>query len=161
MLTRQPVLTLRRFEPADDEIYFNLFMQVHARELRVEPLETIERTALLRSQFAAQRHGYREQFPNADERLIVRDGVPVGWVIVDRSGETLHGIDIGLLPDEQGKGAGTAIIRALQDEAAREGRDMTISVQRFNVRAVALYDRLGFCATAETPMHVTMAWRHP
>ncbi len=156
--TRPPTLELRVLHPGDEKIYFALFAEVRARELRVEALEAGERLALLRSQFDAQRRGYREQFPDAHECLVVRDEVPIGWVIVDRSGRALHGIDIGFLPAEQGKGSGTAIIRALQDEAAAAGRPMVISVQRFNTRALALYNRLGFRQTAETAVHVMMTW---
>ena len=159
MPTRQTAIDLRNLEPGDEPTYFALYAAVRARELQIDALDATTRTSLLHSQFEAQRRGYRDQFPAADERLIVRDGVPIGWVIVDRSGDSLHGIDIGLLPDEQGRGAGTGIIRALQDEAASSERPMTISVQRFNARALALYDRLGFRRTAETPLHVMMMWR--
>jgi ribosomal protein S18 acetylase RimI-like enzyme len=46
----------------------------------------------------------------------------------------------------------------LQDEAAAAGRPMVISVQRFNTRALALYNRLGFRQTAKTAVHVMMTW---
>jgi ribosomal protein S18 acetylase RimI-like enzyme len=152
------LLDLRAVGPGDDEIYFAIFAAVRSRELQLDGLDAATQALLLRSQFAAQRHAFAQEFPGADEQLIVRDGVPIGWVIVDRAGAALHGIDIGLLPGEQGRGAGTAIIRALQSEASAGGRDMTISAQRFNVRALALYHRLGFRVTGETPTHVTMVW---
>jgi ribosomal protein S18 acetylase RimI-like enzyme len=154
-----PLPDLRPVGPDDDEIYFAIFAAVRARELQLDALDAATQALLLRSQFVAQRDGYAQQFPHADEQLIFRAGAPIGWVIVDRTGASLHGIDIGLLPDEQSHGTGTAIIRALQGEAAAAGRDMTIAVQRFNVRALSLYDRLGFRLTGETPTHVTMVWR--
>ena len=154
-------LAFKTIGPDDEVVFFEIYSVVRAAELHLAAWDAASRAAVLRAQFEAQRRGYRDQYPDADERLILRDGAPVGWVIVDRSGTDLHGIDMALRPDEQGRGAGTAIIRSLQEEAASSGRSMTITVQRFNVRALALYLRLGFRATRETDLHIVMEWNRP
>ena len=118
-----------------------------------------QRDRVLRVQFAAQRRSYRQEFPKADERVILRDGSPIGWVVVDRSGAELHGIDIALVADQRSRGIGTMVIRALQDEAAADGRPMVITVLRSNVRALALYERLGFRPIRHTEVHTLMEWR--
>ena len=118
------------------------------------------RDRMLRMQFEAQRHAYRGEFPHAETRLILRDGLPIGWVIVDRSGRELHGIDIALLPDQQRQGVGTRVIQSLQAEAAAASRAMVITVQRRNFRALSLYRRLGFRAIRDTEAHIVMEWRH-
>jgi GNAT superfamily N-acetyltransferase len=151
-------LALRTIGSEDEAVFFELFSGVRSSELQLGTLDAAARTPLLRAQFEAQRRGYREQYPQADERLILRDGVPIGWLIVDRSGADLRGIDIGLRPDAQGKGVGTAIIQALQREAADADRSMIISVQRFNSRALDLYLRLGFRPAGETDVHITLEW---
>jgi ribosomal protein S18 acetylase RimI-like enzyme len=143
----------------DEAVFLALFSAVRAGELYLDGWEPALRDQVLRSQFEAQRRGYRDEFPAADERLILRAGIAIGWVIVDASGRDLHGIDIGLLPEYQGKGVGTHVIRALQLEAAAGGRRMVLTVQRFNVRARALYERLGFQVTRETDIHIVMEWR--
>ncbi len=117
------------------------------------------REQILRIQFAAQFRAYREEFPHADERLILLDGVPIGWVIVDRSGDELHGIDIAVLAEARRQAIGLRVIRALQGEAAAGQRPMLITVLRQNVRALALYDRLGFHAIRATEVHIVMEWR--
>jgi ribosomal protein S18 acetylase RimI-like enzyme len=144
---------------ADEAAFFQLFAAVRAEELGMRVWDPHLRDQMLRIQFEAQRRGYREQFPAADERLILRNGSPVGWIIVDRSGTELNGIDMALLSEERNRGVGTRVIRALQEEAAAESRAMVLSVLTLNVRALALYVRLGFRVTRETDTHTFMEWR--
>ena len=94
----------------------------------------------------------------ADERVILRDGSPVGWIIVDRSGTELNGIDMALRSEERNRGVGTRVIRALQEEAAARSRAMVLSVLTLNLRALGLYVRLGFRAISKTDTHTIMEW---
>ncbi len=152
-------LTLRDLQAGDEAALFQLFAAVRGEELGMERWEPELRDRMLRIQFDAQRRSYREEFPHADERLILRDGLPIGWVIVDKSRPELHGVDIALLVDARQQGIGTRVIQALQEEAAAEDRPMGITVQRGNVRALALYRRLGFRAIRDTGAHFVMEWR--
>jgi ribosomal protein S18 acetylase RimI-like enzyme len=152
-------LTFRHLDTGDEALLFRLYAAVRSAELGMEGWQPELRDRILRVQFEAQRRGYREQFPHADERLILRDGSAIGWVTVDRSGAGLHGIDIALLADERSRGVGTRVIQALQEEAAAENRLMAITVLRPNVRALALYRRLGFRETGGTETHIVMEWR--
>jgi ribosomal protein S18 acetylase RimI-like enzyme len=152
-------VTLRDLQAADEAVLFRLYATVRGEELGMAAWEPELRDRMLRIQFDAQRLSYREQFPHADERLILRDGSPIGWVIVDRSCPELHGVDIALVADARQQGIGTRVIQALQEEAAAEDRPMGITVQRQNVRALALYRRLGFRAIRDTEAHIVMEWR--
>jgi GNAT superfamily N-acetyltransferase len=138
---------------------YELHAAIRAEELGLQGCDPALRVRILRQQFDAQRQSYRENFPGADERLILRGDTPIGWVIVDRGGPALRGIDIALVPDARRQGIGTLIIRDLQQQAAIENRPMFIEVLRGNVRARALYERLGFLATGESATHTAMEWR--
>jgi len=152
-------ITFQDVGPGDEAGLFQLFSAVRGEELGMQDWDPAVRRQMLQLQFEAQRRSYREQFPAADERLILRDGSRIGWVIVDRSGADLHGIDIALLSSERSKGVGTRIIRALQEEAAALSRPMVITVQRMNVQALALYRRLDFRVIEETDLHTVLEWR--
>lgn len=151
-------LTLKNLETGDEAALLRLYATVRGEELGMDHWEPELRDRMLRIQFDAQRLSYREQFPHADERLILRDGSPIGWVIVDRSRAELHGIDIALVADERSRGVGTRVIQALQEEAAAANGPMAITVLRQNVRALALYRRLGFRETGGTETHIVMDW---
>lgn len=144
---------------ADDEVVlFQLFTTVRSEELRMDHWDPDLRTQTLRVQFEAQRRGYRAQWPDVCERLILSDGSPVGWVIVDR-GLVMRGIDMAVVPEARDSGVGTRVIRALQAEVARSAGTFVIAVLRSNIRARALYVRLGFIVTGETDLHTLMEWR--
>jgi ribosomal protein S18 acetylase RimI-like enzyme len=152
-------LELKDIRSDDEGVLFQLFTTVRGEELRMDHWDPDLRTQMLRLQFEAQRRGYREQWPAVCERLILCDGSPVGWLIVDRSGLVMRGIDIALVPDARNSGVGTRVVRALQAEVARSAGTFVIEVLRSNVRARALYDRLGFIVTGETDLHTLMEWR--
>ena len=149
-----------RVSAADDESQlYELHAAMRAEELGMQDWEPALCDQILRQQFDAQRRSYRDLYPDLDERLILRGDTPIGWLIVDRGGPALRGIDIALLPEARRQGIGTLIIRDLQQEAALEDRPMRIAVLRGNVRARALYERLGFRATGESETHTAMEWR--
>ena len=143
----------------DEAAFFALYSEVRAGELHLDAAEPALRDRVLRSQFEAQRRGYREQFPAAADSLILSDGIPIGWVIVEAGGRDLHVIDIAVVARERSRGVGTHVIRTLQREAAAGGRRVVVTVQRFNLRARSLYERLGFRLTKETDTHVVMESR--
>jgi ribosomal protein S18 acetylase RimI-like enzyme len=145
---------------ADPDVRFALYADVRTEELGFELLDPALRTPLLKMQFEAQRRGFRAQFPAAEERLILSDGVPAGWVVVDRSGPGVHCVDIAIGTAARGQGLGTRVLRALQAEAAAGGRPLFLSVRHSNLRAQALYRRLGFRVVDENDTHAQLEWRH-
>jgi ribosomal protein S18 acetylase RimI-like enzyme len=152
-------ITFKNVSADEERVLFALYSSVRSDELGIQSWDAGLRSQILRFQFEAQERGYREQFPAADRRLILRNGSTVGWVIVDRSGSALHGIDIALIAEERSRGVGTRVIKALQYEAAADKRPFVITVQRTNDRATALYLRLGFHVIEETELHRLMEWR--
>lgn len=101
----------------------------------------------------------RERFfarGETDVRIVLADDVRVGAVhLAEGEDDALH---IGLLevhPASQGEGIGTKVIAALDEEAARAGRALTLAVRRDNP-ALRLYQRLGFRVTAEDDLRFHM-----
>ena len=152
-------ITFKNVSANEETVLFELYSAVRSVELGMQSWDAVLRNQILWFQFEAQKRGYRQQFPAADRRLILLNGSTVGWLIVDRSGSALHGIDIALVAEQRSHGLGTRVIKALQDEAAAEKRPFVITVQRTNHRATALYFRLGFRAIEETESHTLMEWR--
>lgn len=151
-------MTLTLEPAADETLLYALFAVVRTEELGMAAWPPALREQVLRTQFRAQQEGCGRVHGTHETRLIVSDGHPVGWVIVDRGGAELHGIDLGLIPEARGAGIGTQIIRALQQEASATRRGMVLDVQRTNARAVALYERLGFRTESVTDTHLLMRW---
>jgi len=151
-------ITVTTARPEDEATLFDLFCSVRTEELGMQGWDGSLRNQILRLQFDAQRRGYRQRFA-ADDQVIRSGDSAIGWVVVDRSGAVLRCLDIALVSKARGRGIGTQVLRALQAEAASSGRPLVVSVLRTNLRAVALYTRLGFRTGSRTDAHVSMEWR--
>jgi ribosomal protein S18 acetylase RimI-like enzyme len=139
--------------------WFDLFSRVRAEELGMQAWDPLLRDQILRLQYEAQRRGYLAQFPAAETRLILQEGRSIGWLIVDRSGAEFHCVDVAVIPEARNQGVGTWVWRTLQKEAAATARPLVLAVLRTNVRALALYVRLGFDVVGGTETHLRMEWR--
>ena len=101
---------------------------------------------------AAQEARFREAFNPEASRIIVIDGREVGVLAVERRPDALFIANIALVPEEQGRGLGAAIVGDVLAEAARAGVATDLQVLRVNP-ARRLYERLGFAVVGETPTH--------
>lgn len=142
-------VALRPVDPlADRELLLRVYAGTRAEELAVVPWTAEQVDAFLRQQFTAQDTYWAQQRPATDRSVIVVDGAGVGRLYVDRSGDAdVRIVDIALLPEHRGRGVGERLLRAILDEGDRDGRAVTIHVERGN-RARALYERLGFVAVS-------------
>jgi len=116
-----------------------------------------QKIAFLESQFALQRHHYLNHYANSSFDVIEQHGAPAGRLYVDRQARTLLIVDIALLPPWRGRGIGTALIEAVFAEARAVGKEVSISVEKFNP-AQRLYHRLGFRPYAEDDVYWFMYW---
>jgi len=102
---------------------------------------------------------YLASFPQARFDIIELDGAPIGRIVVDRPGTEIHIVDQAVVPAMRNRGFGTAIMRALMDEAARDGLPVRLKVASSNDPSMRLYLRLGFVPIEEVPFYVGMEWR--
>lgn len=150
-------ITLRQAEADDEAFLYELYASTRADEMAAIGWDAPQREMFLRMQFNAQRQHYVE-FPNADHRIILRDGQPVGRLLVLRPEAEFCLADIALLTAHRGAGLGARLIRDLMAEAARAGKPVKLQVVHGN-RARRLYERLGFVPTGDDGVYCAMEWR--
>ena len=98
---------------------------------------------------------FRDNFDPSDYQIIVVDGRDAGEIILaDRESE-LYIASILILPEYQGHGIGTAIIRDILARADQRGLPVALQVLKVNP-ARRLYERLGFAVIGETDTHYLM-----
>jgi ribosomal protein S18 acetylase RimI-like enzyme len=112
-------------------------------------------------QFNAQTVSYRNDFPRARFDIIELGGKPIGRIVVDRPGTMVYIVDQVVTPALRGRGIGTAIMRALMDEAQATGLPVRLKVAPGEEPALRLYLRLGFVPIEKVPLYMELEWRGP
>ena len=149
-------IEIRPVEPSDAAFLRRLYSSGRP-ELSLVGWSSAQLEAFLEMQFSARERTYREQFPAADNLLILAGGQPAGRLYVERSRKEVRIVDIALLPEHRGTGIGSALITALQEEAAAAGLPLALHVETGN-RAANLYRRLGFIIDAADSVYNAMRW---
>ncbi len=157
---RMAGVTLRPITEADRAFLYRVYAGTRADEMALLDWDLVQKEAFLRQQFEAQHRYYREQFRAARFDIIEQGGRDIGRLYVDRRDDELRIIDIALLPEARGAGAGGALMRDLLDEATAAGLPITIHVERMN-RALRLYRRLGFVEIEDQGVYLLMRWSPP
>lgn len=105
---------------------------------------------------AWQRAEHKKDFDTGLLEVITCDGADAGYIFVIRYETHIQLADIAILPEFQGKGIGTVLIKRLQAEARGRGLPMGLGVFKINLGAQKLYRSLGFERVSEDDIFITM-----
>jgi ribosomal protein S18 acetylase RimI-like enzyme len=125
--------------------------------LALTPWTEEQKQAFLELQFSIQDAHYRTYYPTASFLVIEWADTAVGRLYIDQWASEVRIMDVSLLPEYRGKGIGTQLFTQLQEEAALEGKVLSIHVDKQNP-ALRLYQRLGFRTKQEKGMYLLMEW---
>jgi ribosomal protein S18 acetylase RimI-like enzyme len=153
-----PVIDLVAARPADESFLYQTFASTRAEEMALTGWNTELQETFLRMQYEAQRRSYIMQLPDAKYSVIRRDQIAVGRLIVDRTPEEIHIVDIALLPQFRRLGIGSTLMKALMEEASQAAKTVRLHVERFNP-ALRWYERLGFMVASSGPIYLEMVWQ--
>jgi GNAT superfamily N-acetyltransferase len=131
-------ITLRPIRPGNEGFLYDVYASTRLDELAALGWSDAQREAFLRMQFRAQHQSYLAQFPMADFAIILRHERPIGRLYIERKTDEMRGIDIALLPEYRQAGIGTAILRDLLSEAARDGKPFRHPRREIQPRPAAL-----------------------
>jgi len=144
----------------DDEIFmYELYSAIRAPEFALAPIPAGQREHLMRMQFRGQMSAYAQLYPNSCYHIVLLDAKPVGRLWVAQTEREFHLVDIGVHPDLQNKGIGTALVQRLQLEATAAGLPIASSVNRFNPGSLRFHQRLGFTIVREDQMYYFLQWK--
>lgn len=155
-----PGIALRDAQPCDEAFLRALYRGSREAELALTGWSEAAKQAFADSQFTLQDRHYRKHYGAASFLVIERAGAPIGRLYLQRDDEELRVIDVLLVASARNAGIGTAILKSLQRDAARQGIAVTLHVEAGNP-ARALYARLGFREEASEGPYVRMRWEAP
>jgi ribosomal protein S18 acetylase RimI-like enzyme len=134
---------------ADDLDFLLALHEASMREYveRVWGWDDEQQASILRSRFCPERW-----------QIIQSDKQDIGLLVVEDEEDAIRLAEIEILPDWQGRGIGSSIVRWLMQEAAKAEKPLTLRVLHINERARALYERLGLRPFKEIETHVYLCW---
>src|SRR6266536_1818233 len=139
-------ITLRA-ATAEDELFLSeLSAGTRLIELALIPWDENQKRAFIKMQFAARQQQYREYYPDAESSMILRQGEPMGSLLVARRDSEIVLVDIALLPQHRNAGVGTHLVKSLLEEAAGARKTVRLRVLATSA-AVKMYERIGFKRT--------------
>lgn len=107
---------------------------------------------------AYQDRFFDDHWTSDDTWIIMVKGKAIGMYSVTRENRDLFLASIMFMPEWQGRGFGTHVIRSVLALAAQDKSAVRLRVLKAN-RARRLYERLGFVVTDETKTHFVMVAR--
>lgn len=150
--------TLREVADSDRDFLVSVYASTRAEELAMTDWSEEQKAQFCQMQFTAQDAHYRQHYPTAQYFVIEVSSVPAGRFYVDHWSKEIRIMDIALLPAHRGQGVGTYLLTQLMQQATREGKTLSIHVERNNP-ALTLYQRLGFTVTEDKGVYLLLEWR--
>ena len=150
---RRTAIARRPATARDIALLRNLFADAHI-ELTVLPPDT--RFVLIDMQFRAQRRQHTAQYPHAQHDILIIDGADVGRVLIDRSRDDCHVVDISVGLGHRRAGIAATVLAELIDEAAANGQRLWLTIWAGNVAARALCERAGLTVSSVADGYLTM-----
>ena len=150
-----PEVSLRPATAADHDFLLAVFSSTRADELQALAWNPIQAQAFINIQFNAQQQSYRSNYPSAENNIIFLGEEPIGRILVDRSGDAIHLVDIAILTNYRKRHVGSTLLENLIAEAVAGNKPVEFSVFKENP-AVRFYERLGFSKVADDGAYLRM-----
>lgn len=152
-------IVVRQAAAADEKFLREVYFSTRVDEVSAFGWDPAQQAAFLDMQFRVRQQAYKIQYPDADYSIIVFGGNDAGSLIVDRSDNSICLTDVAVLPQFRGNGIATYLIGQLQSEAAASSRSLLLQVDKTNVAARRLYEKLNFVVCVEGQLDDEMEWR--
>jgi ribosomal protein S18 acetylase RimI-like enzyme len=150
--------SLRYAQDSDIPYLRLLYADTRAEEMLPVPWPQAAKQQFLDQQFDLQHRHYLQHYADADFQVIEHKNVLQGRYYLLRTVPEHLIIDICIMAKKRGLGIGRALIQESQREAQAMQRGMQLHVIKYNTRALALYEKLGFKISGGTDMHHYMNW---
>ena len=152
-------LELRPVSESDNPFLLSVYASTREEELAQAEWQEGQKEMFLRWQFDLQRREYDARFPDAAYDVILVAGQTAGRIWVGEDEKQIRLLDIGLLPEFQNRGVGTALLHRLMDYARQSDKVLRHMVFMLNDNAKRFYERLGFVTIEDLGAYQHMEWK--
>lgn len=100
-----------------------------------------------------QRKDFEVCYNPANNKIITCNNSDIGIVEASKDSDEIHIIEIAILPEYQGMGIGTKVLKQIIDNSKARDKRVKIGCFKINIEAKKLYLKLGFKVVEETKTH--------
>lgn len=157
---QQSVGTRAWLRPAcaeDEGVLFDVFSSTWQHAVATMPDPAIRRH-FLRIQYTSQEGRFASRYPALERYVVVADAEPVGRLYLQWTDDTLHIVDVALLPPYRHQGLGTRLTTELMEQAAARGCRVALRVDRAEPGIARLYTRTGFRIVSADHFDAHLEW---
>jgi ribosomal protein S18 acetylase RimI-like enzyme len=153
----QHPITLRPVTDADSDFLLAVYATTRAHEMTLVPWTAEQKAAFVRMQFQAQSTHYAAEYPTAQHAVIYCADAMAGRIYLDTETETLHILDVTILPQYRNRGIGSQLLHQVLEQARALGKPVTIYVETYNP-SLRLFERMGFQRAEEKGLSFLLKW---
>ena len=154
----KPSVTTRPVRlPEDTGLLLSIYGSTRENEISAFGWTEDEVSRFVNFQFEAQSRYYADYFPQGEHSVVLVDGTSAGRLLVDRSGNAVHIVDISLLPSFRRGGVGAELVHRLLDEAEVRGVPVTGHVEAGN-EARLFWKRMGFVERSGPDAYIALEY---
>jgi ribosomal protein S18 acetylase RimI-like enzyme len=103
-----------------------------------------------------QKSDLEKRLAECDVYVLSMASKPIGALFLERRPGSIYVRELQVVPEFQGQGIGTSVLRQVINDAAAKNKCVALQVAIENVGARRLYERLGFQVIREVPPVVEM-----
>src|SRR5207245_3891551 len=129
-------LNLRPATSQDEAFLLALYKSSRGDDLRGLGWEEERVSEFLDMQYEAQQRFHANEYKRAVDRIVLRDGEPVGRLMFESREHEIRCIDIAVTAEHLSLGLGVVLVSGLPDESNREKKPMRSAAMR-SIPAIA------------------------
>jgi GNAT superfamily N-acetyltransferase len=156
------LITLRPRQESDTEFLIRLYETSREEELlHIDWKSEEERKIFFQQQYNAQQLHFDSNYDSLDYDIIVYDGKDVGRLVLHRSPEKLHCVDIIIMPDYRKMGIGSTVMQWIEQELEEKNLPATLYFEKTKPYLEQIYSNYGFVTNEDLGTHKYMKRPQP
>lgn len=156
------LLTLRPRTESDTDFLIALYETSREEELQdVDWKSDAERLTFFRQQYNAQQLHFDSNYEDLDYDILVYEGKDIGRLVLHRSPENLHCVDIIIMPEYRKMGIGSIVMQWIERELEEKNLPATLYFEKTKPYLEQIYSKYGFVSVEDLGTHKYMKRPRP
>lgn len=151
------LLTLRPRNENDTDFLITLYETSREEEMQWIIWNNDEdRVNFFRQQYSAQHIHFYSNYENLDYDILMYNNEDIGRLVLHRTPDNLHCLDIIIVPAYRKLGIGTIVMQRIEEEVERKSITATLYFEKTKPYLESIYTKYGFVVIDDIGTHKLM-----